>query len=160
MSTITKKKKKKVVHQQPEEEDLQMRTIEDKYQVGQQIGKGAAGTVYKALDIRTATFVALKEIPAWNVKEIESIRAEVSLLQSLRHPNIVKYLDTVRTKDKLIIVTEYVENGSLYNVVKKFGNLQESLAQIYVVQVCKYASFVAIICFLSDLDFKWTYLST
>ena len=107
-----------------------------KYQIGQLIGKGASGTVYKALDVETATFVALKEIPTTNEQEIESIRSEIQLLKSLRHPNIVKYIEAINTKENLIIITEYVENGSLSNVVKKFGNLQESLVQIYVFQVC------------------------
>ena len=127
-------KKKKVA---PKEEEPQLQTLGD-YQLGQVIGKGAAGTVYKAINVMTGDFVAVKEIPITNVSEIESIQYEVSLLKSLKHPNIVKYIDTIRTKDYLNIVTEYVENGSLYSIVKKFGKLQESLIQIYVIQVCFY----------------------
>jgi len=33
---------------------------------------------------------------------------EVKLLQNLNHPNIVKYIDTIRTKDCLSIILESV----------------------------------------------------
>lgn len=82
----------------------------------------------------------------------------------MNHPNIVQYIDTIRTKDYLHIVLEYVllslnvhcsilicclnstlsslycrymENGSLSNVIKKFGSFSESLTAIYVTQVLR-----------------------
>lgn len=134
------KKKKKIVHKEKEEEPAVQQLSH--YQLGQVIGKGAAGTVYKAIDIVTGDFVAIKAIPITNVAEIESIQYEINLLQSLKHPNIVKYLDAIRTKDYLNIVTEYVENGSLLSIVKKFGKLNESLVQLYVIQVCKFLSII------------------
>lgn len=125
------RKKKKTA---PKEEVPTSTQIGD-YVLGQAIGKGAAGTVYKAINVMTGDFVAIKEIPITNVAEIESMQQEITLLQNLKHPNIVKYLTTIRTKENLNIVMEYVENGSLQSIVKKFGKLQESLVQLYVIQV-------------------------
>lgn len=48
-------------------------------------------------------------------------QSEIQLLKKLKHPNIVKYIDTIRTEHNLNIIIEYVENGSLANIVKKFG---------------------------------------
>jgi len=43
---------------------------------------------------------------------------EVTLLSELRHPNVILYMGVcVDTRDK-IIVTEYMENGSLYNLLR------------------------------------------
>jgi serine/threonine protein kinase len=58
-------------------------------------------------------------------------------MQKLNHPNIVKYIDTIRTRSYLYIVLEYMENGSLANVIKKFGFLTESLTAMYVSQILK-----------------------
>jgi serine/threonine protein kinase len=58
-------------------------------------------------------------------------------MQKLNHPNIVKYIDTIRTKSFLYIVLEYMENGSLATVIKKFGSFSESLTAIYVTQVLR-----------------------
>ena len=60
---------------------------------------------------------------------------EIELLNHLDHPNIVKYLATIKSKDYLNIVLEFVENGSLANTVKKFGSLPESLIAIYIEQI-------------------------
>jgi serine/threonine protein kinase len=66
-----------------------------------------------------------------------SLQSEIELMQKLNHPNIVKYIDTIRTKSYLYIVLEYMESGSLATVVKKFGFLTESLSAMYVNQILK-----------------------
>ena len=49
---------------------------------------------------------------------------EIRLLQNLDHPNIVKYLDSIRSDDYLNIILEFVENGSLSSLLGKFtGNM-------------------------------------
>jgi len=60
---------------------------------------------------------------------------EIELLNHLDHPNIVKYLATIKTKDYLNIVLEFVENGSLANTVAKFGSLPEGLIAVYIEQI-------------------------
>ncbi|KAJ4458589.1 putative Serine/threonine-protein kinase sepA [Paratrimastix pyriformis] len=105
--------------------------------VGNVIGKGAAGTVWKAINTVTGDFVAIKQIPLQNVEseqDLDAIQSEVKLLEGLNHPNIVKYIDTIRSKDCLSIILEFVENGSLQSLVKKFGRLPESLVSLYVAQ--------------------------
>ncbi|KAA6394803.1 MAG: putative Cytokinesis protein sepH [Streblomastix strix] len=103
------------------------------YQVGEIIGRGAAGTVYKAVNLLTGKFVAIKQISATNFAEVETVEAEIALLKLLKHPNIVKYIETLRTDENLNIVTEYVENGSLQHLVKKFGRLLEQLVQMITI---------------------------
>ena len=56
---------------------------------------------------------------------------EIGLLKKLQHKNIVKYIDTFYSESALNIVLEYVEPGSLANIIKKFGAFTESLAAIY-----------------------------
>jgi hypothetical protein len=51
------------------------------------------------------------------------------------HPNIVKYVDLVRSKNSLHVVLEYMENGSLRSLCDKFDGFSESLVAIYVTQV-------------------------
>jgi cell division control protein CDC15 len=60
---------------------------------------------------------------------------EVDLLKKLDHPNIVKYVDTVQRSHQLCIALEYVEGGSLENLIKRYGCLTETLVAIYVKQV-------------------------
>uniref|UniRef100_A0A2N9EY15 non-specific serine/threonine protein kinase n=1 Tax=Fagus sylvatica TaxID=28930 RepID=A0A2N9EY15_FAGSY len=57
--------------------------------------------------------------------------------RNLNHKNIVKYLGSLKTKTHLHIILEYVENGSLANIIKpnKFGPFPESLVAVYIAQV-------------------------
>lgn len=63
---------------------------------------------------------------------------EIRLLQNLAHPNIVKYLDSIRSDDYLNIILEFVENGALSSLLVKFGGMfPETLCAHYIAQVLK-----------------------
>ena len=59
---------------------------------------------------------------------------EINLLKLLTNPYIVEYIESFNTKESLYIVMEFVENGSLSQIVKRFGRLNESLVGIYTLQ--------------------------
>ena len=107
------------------------------YQIGEQIGKGAIGVVYKGINLETAAMVAFKQISLQNLREDEkkSIQMEINLLKKLKHENIVKYIDYISTENHLNIILEYVDSGSLSSIIKKFGPFPESLVAIYIKQV-------------------------
>jgi len=60
---------------------------------------------------------------------------EAEILKSLDHPKIVKIIEFRETKKALFFILEFVEGGSLYKLLKKFGDFPESLISIYVGQV-------------------------
>ena len=87
---------------------------------GAVLGRGGFGTVYECLT-DAGGLVAVKRISLRNLpkEQLETIEQEIFLLKKLSHPNIVSYIDTVRTKEHLSIVLEYMENGSLTQNIKK-----------------------------------------
>ncbi|CAM0902180.1 unnamed protein product [Alopecurus aequalis] len=115
------------------------KTLDNKYMLGDEIGKGAYGRVYKGLDLENGDFVAIKQVSLENIpqEDLNIIMQEIDLLKNLNHKNIVKYLGSLKTKSHLHIILEYVENGSLANIIKpnKFGPFPESLAAVYIAQV-------------------------
>ena len=46
-----------------------------------------------------------------------TIELEVKLMEELNHVNIVRYIATIKTDAYLHIVLEYVENGSLADIM-------------------------------------------
>ncbi|WVZ03042.1 hypothetical protein V8G54_023848 [Vigna mungo] len=100
--------------------------------LGDEIGKGAYGRVYKGLDLENGDFVAIKQVSLENIAQ-----EDLNIIMNLNHKNIVKYLGSSKTKSHLHIVLEYVENGSLANIIKpnKFGPFPESLVAVYIAQV-------------------------
>ncbi|KAK0542853.1 Protein kinase of the Mitotic Exit Network [Tilletia horrida] len=107
------------------------------YQIGQCIGRGQFGSVYKALNTTTGMMLAVKRIKLTgkSEKEIMQLMKEVDLLKKLEHPSVVKYEGLVRTNDVLSIILEWVESGSLYLTLKNFGPFGEGLCASYVVQI-------------------------
>lgn len=60
--------------------------------LGNCIGKGQFGTVYRALNLATGEMAAIKRIRLEGLKEddITQLMKEVDLLKRLAHPSIVK----------------------------------------------------------------------
>lgn len=112
------------------------RTLND-YQLGDSLGKGAFGQVYRALNWATGETVAIKEITLSNIpkSELGEIMSEIDLLKNLNHPNIVKYKGFVKEREYLYIILEFCENGSLHNIIKRFGKFPENLVAVYIAQV-------------------------
>ncbi|RYO78745.1 hypothetical protein DL766_008488 [Monosporascus sp. MC13-8B] len=107
------------------------------YRLGECLGKGAFGAVYKAIHWGTGEAVAVKQIKLVNLpkSELRMIEAEIDLLKNLHHDNIVKYIGFVKSTDCLNIILEYCENGSLYSICKAYGKFPENLVGVYMTQV-------------------------
>ncbi|KAG7122098.1 Cytokinesis protein sepH like [Verticillium longisporum] len=62
--------------------------------LGECLGKGAFGSVYKAFNWGTGEAVAVKQIKLADLpkSELRMIESEIDLLKNLHHDNIVKYL--------------------------------------------------------------------
>ncbi|CAG8446209.1 8918_t:CDS:2 [Funneliformis mosseae] len=111
--------------------------IMSQYQLGNCIGKGQFGAVYRALNLGTGQMAAVKRIKleGKSPDEIEQLMQEVELLKSLSHPSVVKYESFIMTTDHINIILEYVENGSLLHTLKSFGTFPEKLVVSYVVKI-------------------------
>ncbi|KAJ2791117.1 Protein kinase of the Mitotic Exit Network [Coemansia linderi] len=107
------------------------------YQLGNCIGRGQFGSVYRALDLETGQMLAVKQIllEGQDVDNMEDIMQEVELLKSLSSPRIVRYHGFVKTDTHLNLVMEYVENGSLSATLKSFGSFPEKLVLAYAVKI-------------------------
>ena len=109
--------------------------------LGELLGKGAFGAVYKGLAAGTGDFVAVKRVALESTGMTEKRKAElakeVALLRGLRHKNIVRFLHSqVDTESGMMqLVMEYCGGGSLAQVVRRFGVLPETLMAIYLDQV-------------------------
>eukprot|EP00324_Dicrateria_rotunda_P002262 CAMPEP_0206160778 /NCGR_PEP_ID=MMETSP1474-20131121/7084_1 /ASSEMBLY_ACC=CAM_ASM_001110 /TAXON_ID=97495 /ORGANISM="Imantonia sp., Strain RCC918" /LENGTH=326 /DNA_ID=CAMNT_0053562319 /DNA_START=501 /DNA_END=1478 /DNA_ORIENTATION=+ len=116
-------------------------TIIGNYQLGQRLGKGAFGVVYKGLDLKSGQFVAIKQIEKDKV-DSKSMMKEINFLKTFNHPNIVSYVTLMQTEKHLNLVLEFVDSGSLSQVLAGYGFFPESLAAIYTVQVLKGLSYL------------------
>jgi len=103
---------------EPFEMDLSLQI--GKYDIRKQLGKGATGTVYLAVDTFSGKEVALKVIEPEVFKDPEfgsvyrsQFLNEASLAGKLKHPHIVGILDAVVQEDSGHIAMEVVSGGDL-----------------------------------------------
>lgn len=97
--------------------------IANRFAVGDMIGRGGMGEVFHGLDTQTETPVAVKVLKSEyilrNPEAVERFQREGEALRVLNHPNIVKVLATARQDNHHYIVMEYVEGGTLADLMGK-----------------------------------------
>lgn len=80
------------------------------------IGQGASGGVYTAYD-KSTTPVAIKQMNLEKQPKQDLIINEILVMRESAHPNIVNFKDSYLWKGDLWVVMEYMEGGSLTDVV-------------------------------------------
>ncbi|KAA1469009.1 Pkinase-domain-containing protein [Dentipellis sp. KUC8613] len=81
------------------------------------IGQGASGGVFTAYQVGTNMSVAIKQMDLDKQPKKDLIINEILVMRASRHPNIVNYIDSFLHKNELWVVMEYMEGGSLTDVV-------------------------------------------
>jgi serine/threonine-protein kinase len=98
------------------------------YRLLEKLGRGAMGTVYKALHVGLQRIVAIKVLHqdlATDPTQVERLKGEAKLLASLDHPNILRALDAGESNGFPFVVTEYVEGLTLREHLALHGPLPE-----------------------------------
>ena len=94
------------------------------YRILETLGSGGVGTVYRALDRRNDTTVALKLLstgPALDPKAARRMAREFETLSELSHPNIVKVFDTGVHQGYPYLAMELVEGLTLRHYLNLSG---------------------------------------
>lgn len=124
------------------------------------IGSGTFGIVYLSQNTLNGVQFCTKEVDLRRVipeetsgespdesilDEQESrIRSEIQLLAMYRHPRIVSYLgcEVSGSQSKLFIFMEYLAGGTLKDNLKRYGHMDERLAQMYMRDVMEGLKFL------------------
>ncbi|KVI10869.1 L-type lectin-domain containing receptor kinase IX.1-like [Cynara cardunculus var. scolymus] len=80
---------------------------------GEKIGQGGFGGVYKGFLRRTNSYVAVKKISSGSKQGIREYAAEVKTISRLRHRNLVQLIGWCHEGKELLLVYEFMLNGSL-----------------------------------------------
>ncbi|KAL4378708.1 hypothetical protein GQ457_02G039470 [Hibiscus cannabinus] len=77
------------------------------------LGRGGFGRVYKGVLPSSEIQVAVKRISHDSMQGMREFVAEIATIGRLRHPNLVRLLGYCRRKHELLLVYDYMPNGSL-----------------------------------------------
>ncbi|SPQ23208.1 efc0c3b2-d0d6-479d-b987-00b4e652af8b [Thermothielavioides terrestris] len=81
------------------------------------IGQGASGGVYTGHERGTNRLVAIKQMNLEQQPKKDLIINEILVMKESSHPNIVNFIDSYLCGGELWVVMEYMEGGSLTDVV-------------------------------------------
>lgn len=87
------------------------------YRDFEKIGAGASGGVYTAYQVGTNVSVAIKQMNLEQQPKKDLIINEILVMKESKHRNIVNYIDSFLHKGDLWVVMEFMEGGSLTDVV-------------------------------------------
>jgi serine/threonine protein kinase len=105
------------------------RTI-GKYHIVGQLGRGATGIVYKAIDRTLDREVAIKVLnpDLANPDIVRRFRAEATTLARLNHPDVATIYELLPSGDDLLMVMELVRGETLDRLLERIGPLAPELA--------------------------------
>jgi tetratricopeptide (TPR) repeat protein len=88
------------------------------WRVAGRLGSGAMGTIYRAEHVQSGQSAALKTLPSPRAEHLPRIRREIHALTRIRHPGIVRILDSGLREGLPWYAMELVEGQTL----RRFGS--------------------------------------
>ena len=95
-----------------------------------QIGEGSTGIVFTADDLSLRQRVAVKQMNLRRQQRRELLFNEVVIMRDYHHPNIISMVDAFLVNDNLWVEMEYLEGGSLTDIVTSLHLSEEQMATV------------------------------
>ena len=106
-----------------------------KYRNLNKIGQGASGGVFTANEVGNNRCVAIKQMNLEQQPKKELIINEILVMKDSKHKNIVNFMDSFLRQGDLWVIMEYMEGGSLTDVVT-FNMMSEGQIAAVCREVC------------------------
>ena len=105
------------------------------------IGKGAFSNVKRASNLYSHENAAVKIIDK-NKMSNDMIQNEINFLEEMDHPFICKPFQVIETDSNFYIFMEFIEGGSLFDIISNSGPFSEDIARHYFVQLLSVLDYI------------------
>lgn len=115
-----------------------------RFELLQEIGRGATSTTYRAYDPRRKKTVALKVFqlsPSQTERFLARIKQEARILSRLNHPSIAQVYEQGKISNVPFIALEFVEGCNLEEILEKRGVLSLRESTEILLQLCSALSY-------------------
>lgn len=110
------------------------------YRIEQRLGRGAMGTVYKAIQLSLGRTVALKVLSPDLVKDAkfcEMFLKEARAAGALNHPNIIQVYDVGEEKGQYYFSMEFAAKGSVLDQLNSQKRIELPRAVVIIKDACR-----------------------
>ncbi|KAH0787863.1 CAMK family protein kinase [Histomonas meleagridis] len=110
----------------------------ENFAIQEEVGKGSFATVCSAIHNRSGKKVAVKIVDKSSLKTEQAQNRfvrEITMMKQMDHPFITKLYDIYETDTAYNLVMEYVDNGTMLDLIRSKNHLNESLARRYFSQL-------------------------
>jgi len=106
----------------PKAQQAQAKSVKEVYYLGEELGSGSGGTLWKARHKISGKYYAVKRIRR------AYINNEVAILRTMTHPNVLKLHETFVETTYTYLVTALCRGGDLRNLIDEEKYLEETLS--------------------------------
>lgn len=118
-------------------------SVIDKYQILEQLGRGAFGIVHRAREILTGKIFAVKLIKTTDESDKAPIHREVEIMRQLQHPRVLQLHEVFDTKGETALVIQFVSGGDLLERISSADFVFNESVCIYLLkQICQALEFI------------------
>ncbi|XP_074837501.1 death-associated protein kinase 2-like isoform X2 [Carettochelys insculpta] len=120
---------------------FQAGSVEELYELLEKLGSGHFGVVKRCRKRSSGTFYAAKFVKMRKCKgsrwgqDREQVEREVSILQQLEHPNILRLHDLFASKAEMVLILELIRGGELFDFIAEKEMLTEAEAIEFLQQI-------------------------
>eukprot|EP00903_Cladosiphon_okamuranus_P008627 g8273.t1 len=112
-----------------------MKVMYEDLEIAEVIGRGCSSFVLRARHVRTNKPLALKVINMFDKGKRHQLINEIKALYNACHSNVIHFLGAFYREGAVTIVTEYMDGGSLLNVLQQVGAIPERALSSMAYQV-------------------------
>jgi tRNA A-37 threonylcarbamoyl transferase component Bud32 len=97
---------------------------ENRYEILQEVGRGAMGIVYKAIDRETSECIALKVLKPEVLGDkfmVERFKNELRLARKITHKNVCRIHELTHIREGPCISMEYIEGETIRSLLNRMG---------------------------------------
>jgi carbon catabolite-derepressing protein kinase len=113
--------------------------LQGRYELGRVLGRGGSSKVYRARDVRTGAYVAVKAVrkprhpcsPEDLAAARRSVEREILALRRVQgHPHVARLLDVLASRSAVYIVLDLASGGTVLSEVERYGAADEPGARL------------------------------
>lgn len=118
------------------------RVLGGRYALGNAIQTGGMSIVYSGMDTKTGEPVAIKVALPFSEKYNRSVRKEAMMLSALKHPGIVRFIDSGTYEGSAFLVMEHMKGPDLHDIISDYGPTPWHRAVPTLLEICDVLQFV------------------